>query len=89
MNPPLSLAIFHSLIDKFGPNELVIYTDGAKNIPLRAVSFVIYCPSLNLPIAYNLHPNTSILTAELQAISEAIEIGSRSLELSFSILLVF
>ena len=62
--------LFNEMTNQFYRNYVHIYTDGTKTIENTGASLVV--PSINVQQNFKLHPDVSILTAELYGIERAL-----------------
>ena len=72
-NKTRTAELFESLlVTKRG--EIVAYTDGSRSEELNSTTCAAFIPSLNVRLAWTLHNLSSIFSAELQGIKQALQL---------------
>jgi hypothetical protein len=71
-NPIAAASIFNSLLANIGPPDVIAYTDGSVTRTPPSSSCAIFIPSLDLTKSWQLESGSSIFTAELHGIHQAL-----------------
>nr|CAH0112721.1 unnamed protein product [Daphnia galeata] len=70
-----TIALFNSLLSHLPAPSIDIYTDGSKSPTTNTTTCAVFSQALNIKTAWTLNNGSSVFTAELQGIKQALQIA--------------